>query len=345
MFGAPSPEAETFGTEMNASNSPTIHLDDATVTADLAAARKAIATERAGLAALEASLDANLTRALDAILNIKGRLIVSGMGKSGHVARKIAATFASTGTPAQFVHPGEASHGDLGMIKPEDAVLALSNSGETAEMTDLIGYTRRFRIPLIAITMRGESSLGQAADVLLKLPDAEEACPVGLAPTTSTTLMLALGDALAVALMERRGFTAESFREFHPRGSLGKRLAKIADLMHAEPPVVRVGTKMAEAVLEITAKRFGCTAVVDARGDLVGIVTDGDLRRHMGGDLLQMPVERVMTANPLRVAPGGLALEALATMNARQITALLVCAGAKPVGIVHIHDLLREGVA
>lgn len=319
--------------------------DEARFTVDLAVARKAIATERAGLAALEDALDAGLTQALDLIAAIKGRLIVSGMGKSGHIARKMAATFASTGTPAQFVHPAEASHGDLGMIRAGDAVLALSNSGETAEMTDLVAYTRRFRIPLIAMTARADSALGAAADVVLKLPQAEEACAVGLAPTTSTTIMLALGDALAVATMARRGFTADAFRDFHPRGSLGKRLAKVSDLMHADPPVVRAGTRMSDAVLEITAKRFGCTAVVDDAGDLLGIVTDGDLRRHMGGDLLARPVEAVMTKDPLRVAPGTLAVEALATMNARQITALLVCEGAKPVGIVHIHDLLREGVA
>jgi arabinose-5-phosphate isomerase len=330
---------------MSASHPKPIALDAARIAADLDVARKAIATERAGLEALEAGLDATLTHALDLIAAVKGRLIVSGMGKSGHVARKIAATFASTGTPAQFVHPAEASHGDLGMIRAGDAVLALSNSGETAEMTDLVAYTRRFRIPLIAMTARADSALGQAADAVLKLPQAEEACAVGLAPTTSTTIMLALGDALAVASMARRGFTADAFRDFHPRGSLGKRLAKVADLMHADPPFVRLGTRMAEAVLEITAKRFGCTAVVDASGKLVGIVTDGDLRRHMGGDLLALTVDQVMTRNPLSVAPDALALEALATMNARQITALLVCADSKPVGIVHIHDLLREGVA
>lgn len=330
---------------MSASHSKPVALDATRIAADLDVARKAIATERAGLEALEAGLDASLTRALDLIAAIKGRLIVSGMGKSGHVARKIAATFASTGTPAQFVHPAEASHGDLGMIRTGDAVLALSNSGETAEMTDLVAYTRRFRIPLIAMTARAESALGQAADAILKLPAAEEACAVGLAPTTSTTIMLALGDALAVSMMARHGFTADAFRDFHPRGSLGKRLAKVADLMHTDPPVVRLGTHMSEAVLEITAKRFGCTAVVDAAGALVGIVTDGDLRRHMGGDLLALAVDEVMTRNPLSVAPGALALEALATMNARQITALLVCESAKPVGIVHIHDLLREGVA
>jgi arabinose-5-phosphate isomerase len=330
---------------MSASHPKPLAIDAGRIAADLAVARQAIATERAGLEALEAGLDAALTRALDLIAGVKGRLIVSGMGKSGHVARKIAATFASTGTAAQFVHPAEASHGDLGMIRAGDAVLALSNSGETAEMTDLVAYSRRFRIPLIAMTARTDSALGQAADVILKLPAAEEACAVGLAPTTSTTVMLALGDALAVAMMARHGFTADAFRDFHPRGSLGKRLAKVSDVMHADPPVVRLGTRMAEAVLEITAKRFGCTAVVDANGALVGIVTDGDLRRHMGEDLLSLTVDKVMTRNPLSVSPEALALEALATMNARQITALLVCAGATPVGIVHIHDLLREGVA
>lgn len=330
---------------MTPSHLKPLAVDAGRIAADLDVARKAIATERAGLAALETGLDAALTHALDLIAAVKGRLIVSGMGKSGHIARKIAATFASTGTPAQFVHPGEASHGDLGMIRAGDAVLALSNSGETAEMTDLVAYTRRFRIPLIAMTARADSALGQAADVVLRLPAAEEACAVGLAPTTSTTIMLALGDALAVSMMARHGFTADAFRDFHPRGSLGKRLAKVSDLMHADPPVVRAGTRMSDAVLEITAKRFGCTAVVDAQGALVGIVTDGDLRRHMGGDLLALSVDKVMTRNPQSVAPAALAVEALATMNARQITALLVCEDRKPVGIVHIHDLLREGVA
>ena len=316
---------------------------------DLVVARRAIAVERAGLEALEASLDGAFERAIDRFMAASGRVIVSGMGKSGHVARKIAATLASTGTPAQFVHPAEASHGDLGMITKADAVLALSNSGETAELSDIVGYAKRFSIPLVAITAREKSALAMAADVVLLLPSAEEACPVGLAPTTSTTMQLALGDAIAVALMERRGFTADHFREFHPRGALGARLAKVGDLMHTDLPVATLGQKMADVLIKMTAKRFGCVAVVDAEGWLQGIVTDGDLRRHMAGDLLARSVEAVMTKNPRAVAPETLAAEALATMNAHQITALFACethgANRRPVGILHIHDLLRAGVA
>jgi arabinose-5-phosphate isomerase len=327
--------------------------------ADIDVARAAIALERAGLEALEASLDAAFSRAIDRFIGATGRVIVSGMGKSGHVARKIAATLASTGTPAQFVHPAEASHGDLGMITSADAVLALSNSGETAELTDLIGYAKRFSLPLVAITARATSALAAAADVVLLLPPAEEACPVGLAPTTSTTMQLALGDAIAVALMERRGFTAEHFHAFHPRGALGARLAKVGDLMHTDLPLAALGQRMADVLIQMTAKRFGCVAVVDAKGWLAGIVTDGDLRRHMSHALLEQPVETIMTKNPRAVSPETLAAEALAIMNAHQITALFACESEngselenkgtakrrRPVGILHIHDLLRAGVA
>jgi arabinose-5-phosphate isomerase len=334
---------------MSASKPKLVAFDAGQAARDLAAARRAIAVERAGLADLEAGLDNDLARALDLFAAATGRVVVSGMGKSGHVARKIAATLASTGTPAQFVHPAEASHGDLGMITQADAVLALSNSGETAELSDLVGYTKRFRIPLVAMTAKRQSALGTAADVVLLLPPAEEACPVGLAPTTSTTMQLALGDAIAVALMERRGFTAEHFSTFHPRGSLGARLAKVADLMHADLPLARRGTRMADVLIGMTEKRFGCVAVVDSEGWLEGIVTDGDLRRHMAKDLLDRPVETVMTANPRSVAPDTLAAEALNLMNAHQITALFACEThgkrRKPVGIVHIHDLLRAGIA
>jgi arabinose-5-phosphate isomerase len=334
---------------MSASKPKLVAPDADRAQRDLAVARQAIQVERAGLAALEASLDGDFVRALDLFAGAKGRVVVSGMGKSGHVARKIAATLASTGTPAQFVHPAEASHGDLGMITPADAVLALSNSGETAELSDLVGYTRRFAIPLVAITAKRQSALGVAADVVLLLPPAEEACPVGLAPTTSTTMQLALGDAVAVALMERRGFTAEHFSRFHPRGSLGARLAKVADLMHVDLPLAARGTRMADVLIGMTEKRFGCVAVVDSEGWLEGIVTDGDLRRHMSSDLLDRPVETVMTANPRAVAPDTLAAEALNLMNTHQITALFACEThgkrRRPVGIVHIHDLLRAGVA
>ena len=334
---------------MSASKPKLVAFDADRAARDLAVARRAIEVEGRGLAALAAGLDGEFARALDLFAGATGRVVVSGMGKSGHVARKIAATLASTGTPAQFVHPAEASHGDLGMITSADAVLALSNSGETAELSDLVGYTRRFRIPLVAITAGRKSALGTAADVVLLLPPAEEACPVGLAPTTSTTMQLALGDAIAVALMERRGFTAGDFSTFHPRGSLGARLAKVADLMHADLPLARRGTRMADVLIAMTEKRFGCVAVVDADGWLEGIVTDGDLRRHMSPDLVDRPVETVMTANPRAVAPETLAAEALNLMNTHQITALFACethgGKRKPVGIVHIHDLLRAGIA
>ncbi len=334
---------------MSASKPKLVAFDAERAARDLAAARRAIEVEGRGLAALAASLDGEFARALDLFAGATGRVVVSGMGKSGHVARKIVATLASTGTPAQFVHPAEASHGDLGMITSADAVLALSNSGETAELSDLVGYTRRFRIPLVAMTAKRQSALGSAADVVLLLPPAEEACPVGLAPTTSTTMQLALGDAIAVALMERRGFTAGDFSTFHPRGSLGARLAKVSDLMHADLPLARKGTRMADVLIAMTERRFGCVAVVDADGWLAGIVTDGDLRRHMAPDLIDRPVETVMTANPRAVAPETLAAEALNLMNTHQITALFACethgTRRRPVGIVHIHDLLRAGIA
>jgi arabinose-5-phosphate isomerase len=279
-----------------------------------------------------------------------GRIVVSGMGKSGHVARKIAATFASTGTPALFVHPAEASHGDLGMIIAGDAVLALSNSGETAELADVIAHTSRFGMPLVAITGRGESTLARAADVGLILPNAPEASPVGPAPTTSTTMQLALGDAIAVALLTRRGFGAADFRTFHPGGKLGSKLRRVRDLMHGadELPLAPLDTSMREALLVMTARRFGCLGVTDGEGRLAGIVTDGDLRRSMGTDLLERNAGSVMTKSPLTIGPDALAGEALRVMNGpeRAVTALFVVDGAhRPVGILHIHDLLRAGVA
>jgi arabinose-5-phosphate isomerase len=269
------------------------------------------------------------------------------MGKSGHVARKIAATLASTGTPAQFVHPAEASHGDLGMIAASDAVLALSNSGDTAELGDIVAYAARFRIPLVAMTRRAPSVLAEAADVALVLPATEEACPLGLAPTTSTTMMLALGDAIAVALLERKGFSSEDFKVFHPGGRLGRRLLRVADIMHggSAVPLVPRGAPMSEAVLVMTAKSFGCVGVTEA-GRLAGIVTDGDLRRHMESDLLARAVEEVMTASPKTIGPGALAAEALGIMNERAITSLMVVdEERRPLGILHIHDCLRAGIA
>jgi arabinose-5-phosphate isomerase len=272
------------------------------------------------------------------------------MGKSGHVARKIAATFASTGSPALFVHPAEASHGDLGMIVPGDAVLALSNSGETAELADLIAHSRRFALPLVAITARAGSTLATAADVALVLPPAAEACPMGLAPTTSTAMQMALGDALAVALLTRRGFTAADFHQIHPGGRLGTRLRRVRELMHSgnAVPLASPDTAMDRALLLITEKRFGCLGVVATGGRLVGIVTDGDLRRAMGPDLLSRQVGEIMTLSPRTIAPDALAVEALHAMNARgrPITTLFVVdPRGLPIGILHVHDLLRAGLA
>jgi arabinose-5-phosphate isomerase len=425
-------------------------------TSDLEVGRSVLATEAAGLRALEAGLDERFAAAVELLATTSGRVVVSGMGKSGHVARKIAATLASTGTPAQFVHPAEASHGDLGMIVAGDAVLALSNSGETAELADLVAHTRRFGVPLVAITMRADSTLALAADVALLLPQAAEACPMGLTPTTSTTMQMAIGDALAVALLTRRGFTAADFRQFHPGGKLGARLRRVRDLMHRDDamPLAPADLPMDRALLLITEKHFGCLGVVageaapgeppadhtqasdkvardlrspdlrpadsrdiaglpagsppigglpatalpaelprsdrpptdsdqadspgtsasiagsqrtgspvadgsapaaaatdpqpQRRGQLIGIVTDGDLRRAMGPDLLQRTVGEVMTHAPRTIGPDALAAEALHAMNARgrPITALFVVdREGRPVGILHIHDLLRAGVA
>lgn len=311
------------------------------------AARRTLALEADALRALADSLDGAFSAAVETLAGIKGRVVVSGMGKSGHIARKIAATLASTGTPSFFVHPGEASHGDLGMITRDDAVVALSNSGETPELSDIVAYTRRFAIPLVGMTGKPGSTLAEAADHALVLPPSQEACPLGLAPTTSTTLMLALGDALAVALLERSGFTAADFRLFHPGGKLGQRLLKVADLMHRsdELPLVGPDTPMSEALVVMSGRGFGSLGIVDGAGTLIGIVTDGDLRRHMAPDLLARPVGTVMTANPMVVEPTQLAAEALQIMNARKITTFFVVAAGTPVGLLHIHDLLRAGVA
>lgn len=317
---------------------------------DLAVGRSVLETEAGGLRVLAAALDARFSRAVDVLAAATGRIVVSGMGKSGHVGRKIAATFASTGSPALFVHPAEASHGDLGMIVAGDVVLALSNSGETAELSDLVAHSRRFAIPLIAITASEIGALAQAADIVLLLPEAPEAGPIGLAPTTSTTMQLALGDALAIALLTRRGFTATDFRRFHPGGKLGARLKHVRELMHVGEamPLAPPDVAMDHALLLITEKRFGCLGVIDGEGLLVGIITDGDLRRAMGPDLLQRRVFEIMTRNPRTISPEALAAEALAQMNdpARPITALFALDRAgRPVGILHLHDLLRAGVA
>jgi arabinose-5-phosphate isomerase len=322
----------------------------ATMPRDLDVARDVLATEAAGLQALAAALDDAFARAVGLLAGATGRIVVSGMGKSGHVARKIAATLASTGAPSLFVHPAEASHGDLGMIVPGDAVLALSNSGETAELADLIAHSRRFGLPLVAITARAESTLARAADAVLLLPAAREACPMGLAPTTSTTMQMALGDALAVALLTRRGFGPADFRQFHPGGKLGARLRRVRDLMHRADalPLAGPDTKMDAALVEMTGKRFGCLGVTDEAGRLCGIFTDGDLRRAMGRDLFARRLGEVMNPHPRTIGPDALAAEALHLMNTpnRPITALFVVDHAGlPIGILHIHDLLRAGVA
>jgi arabinose-5-phosphate isomerase len=317
---------------------------------DLEVGRGALTTEAAGLSALAASLDQRFAAAIDLLALCTGRIVVSGMGKSGHIARKIAATLASTGSPAMFVHPGEASHGDLGMILAGDAVLALSNSGETAELADLVAHTRRFALPLVGITGGPLSALAKASDVALILPPAPEAGPIGLAPTTSTTMQLALGDAIAVALLTRRGFGAADFRLFHPGGKLGAQLRRVREMMHgaAELPLAAGDTPMPAVLLLMTQKRFGCLGVVNEAGRLAGIVTDGDLRRHMGPDLLTRTANAIMTPAPRTIGPDQLAAEALRVMNdpARPITALFVVdAQQRPIGILHIHDLLRAGVA
>ncbi len=314
----------------------------------IAAGRRVIGIEAAALAQLAETLPAGFAEAAGLMLAARGRVILSGMGKSGHIARKIAATLASTGTPALYVHPAEASHGDLGMITGEDVVLLLSNSGETPELADLIAYTRRFAIPLIGVAGKADSTLLRASDIALVLPSAPEACSVGLAPTTSTTMTLALGDALAVALMEHRSFTPEDFAGLHPGGRLGARLARVADLMHAGAEVPLIGTEapMAEALIEMTRKGFGVVGAVDADGALVGIVTDGDLRRHMAG-LLDRRVDEVMTRKPRTILTTALASEALGVMNKRKITTLFAAAPespGRPAGILHVHDCLRAGV-
>ncbi len=339
-----------FGTFPAADTLSTVAPSDDVASDDVSVARRVLTIEAAALRALAASLDGAFTSAVEALEAVTGRVVVTGIGKSGHVARKLAATLSSTGTPSLFVHPAEASHGDLGMIVPGDAVIALSNSGETAELADLVAHTRRFALPLVAITSRADSTLAAAADHVLLLPTAPEACPNGLAPTTSTTMQLALGDALAVALLTRRGFGPADFRAIHPGGKLGARLRRVRDVMHAgeELPLLPPETLMDAAIVEMTRKRFGCVGAVAADGRLVGILTDGDLRRAMGPDVLTRRVDALMTRAPRTIAPDALAAEALHAMNAggRPINILFVVdAAGHAIGIVHLHDLLRDGVA
>jgi arabinose-5-phosphate isomerase len=317
----------------------------------VASALRTLDLESEGIAQLRAALAGPMARAFGTALrvlrNARGRVVVTGIGKSGHVGQKMAATFASTGRPAFFVHPTEASHGDLGMITPDDVLLALSWSGETVELKPLITYSRRHQVPLISITSRAESALGQQSDIVLELPRIKEACPHGLAPTTSTTMQLVLGDCLAMALLEAKGFTAHEFKDFHPGGSLGASLKYVSDVMHKGEalPLARDTERMSAALVTMTQKRFGCLGIVDAKGKLIGIVTDGDLRRHMGADIVRAHTADIMTRRPKTATPRMLASAALEMINAARITALFVVDKGKPVGIVHVHDLLRAGIA
>jgi arabinose-5-phosphate isomerase len=318
--------------------------------ASVSSALRTLEIEREGLTALldhvAGPLADPISRAVDTLKAARGRVIVTGIGKSGHVGQKLAATFASTGSPAFFVHPSEASHGDLGMITRDDVILALSWSGETVELKNILTFSRRFAVPLIAITSRAESALGRAADVVLELPRVKEACPHGLAPTTSTTIQLALGDALAIALLEAKGFTAHDFKVFHPGGSLGAQLKFVSDVMHKADrlPLVPATMPMSDAILTMSQRAFGCLGVVDDKGRLIGIITDGDLRRHMANDLMTRLTGDIMTRKPKTIRPGVMASAALEMLNAARITTLFVVDRNKPVGIVHVHDLLRMGV-
>jgi arabinose-5-phosphate isomerase len=319
--------------------------------AAVTSAVRTLTLESDGLAQLATELRGSMSLpfadAVKRLHGISGRVIVTGIGKSGHVGQKIAATFASTGTPAFFVHPSEASHGDLGMVTKSDLILALSWSGETVELKPIISYSRRFAVPLVAVTSRADSALGQNSDVVLLLPRAKEACPHGLAPTTSTTMQLAIGDSLAIALLEARGFTAHDFKIYHPGGSLGANLKYVSDVMHKGDrlPIVVSGSKMAQALVTMTEKALGCLGVVDGNGRLLGVITDGDLRRNMGPGLLQATVDQIMTRKAKTISPGMLTSAALELINASRITALFVVEKSKPVGIIHVHDLLRLGVA
>tara|TARA_B100000686_G_C16711501_1_gene929418 strand:- start:22 stop:1107 length:1086 start_codon:yes stop_codon:yes gene_type:complete len=314
---------------------------------DIATGRRVLENEAQALKSLSASLGPSFTAAVEALSAAKGRVVITGMGKSGHIGRKIAATMASTGTPALFVHPAEASHGDLGMITRADIVVALSNSGETAELNDIVQYTRRFNITLITVIGRSGTSLESNSDISIVLPESPEACPLGLAPTTSTTMTLALGDALAVALLDRASFSPSMFQELHPGGSLGHHLVTVKDIMHQgdDMPLVKSGLLVSEAILVMTAKAFGCVGVIDCQSCLMGIITDGDLRRNMASDLLKLKVEVIMTHSPKTILPNALAAEAVWTMNQNSITSLFVARNSKPLGILHMHDCLRAAVA
>ena len=316
---------------------------------DITSAKHTIDKEVEALRMMEDSLDESLSQALDLMQKIEGRVIITGMGKSGHVGSKIAATLASTGTPSFFVHPGEASHGDLGMITEKDCVVAISNSGETKELSDIIVYCKRYGIPLIAITKNPDSALGKAGDILLTLPNDGEACPLGLAPTSSTTATIVLGDILAIALLERRGFTKTDFKQRHPGGKLGAFLQKVSDLMHKgnELPLVKENASMQEVILTMTAKMLGCVGIIDENGNLIGMITDGDLRRSMSNDVMNKTAKDIMTVNPQTITGDILVAEALNIMNntGKGITQLFVVENKLPIGIIHMHDCLKSGVA
>ncbi|MTI00105.1 SIS domain-containing protein [Roseibium sp. RKSG952] len=317
----------------------------------LVSAERTLETEVAGLSALRAALKDGLSgpfvQAVELISKITGRVIISGIGKSGHIGTKLAATLASTGTPANFVHASEANHGDLGMITEEDVVIALSWSGETQELAGIVAYTRRFKVPLIAITSRADSTLGKASDVVLKLPNVTEACPHGLAPTTSAIVQLAIGDALAIALLESRGFTAQDFRTFHPGGRLGASLKTAKDIMHSGTslPLAHANTPMRDGLVLMTQKGFGALGVTDELNRLIGVITDGDLRRHISTNFLEMTVGEIMTKDPKAVSEDMFSAAILELVNATQITSVFVVEDNRPIGIIHLHDLLRIGAA
>ncbi len=316
------------------------------IPAIIAEGRRVLKQEASALEALAESLDENFAEAVKLLMNIKGRVAVTGMGKSGHVARKVAATLASTGTPAYFIHPAEAGHGDLGMITPEDAVVAYSNSGATEELTAVLSYCARNLVPVIGVTQNEASPLAKQSELTLILPKEEEACPINSAPTTSTTMMMALGDALALCLLTAKGFSVEDFHRYHPKGSLGQRLEAVRTLMHKgeDLPIVTTSTSIPEVLLVMTAKRLGCTCVVDEDGSLVGVITDGDLRRHLQNGLLNLRAEEIMTPNPVTISPDTLAQAAVGLMQKKSITTVLVKEAGELVGILHIHDLLKAGL-
>ncbi len=315
---------------------------------DRESAKRTINSEIETLKQLENSIKAeNLTKALDFMQNSTGRIIITGMGKSGHIGKKIAASLASTGTPSFFVHPAEASHGDLGMITEDDVVIAISNSGESRELIDILNYCKRFGIKLIAITKNPESSLGKAGDVVLELPNSGEACPLGLAPTSSTTATLVLGDILTIGMIERKGFSKEDFNDRHPGGKLGSILKRVSDLMHTgqEMPILDENSNMQAVLLEMTSKRLGCVGFINQLGNLTGILTDGDLRRCLSSKILEKKAIDLMTRNPKTISPNAMTAEALKIMHDKKITNLFVVENNKPIGVIHIHDLLNNGVA